>query len=812
MENNQIVNSQENAGTDSGDNVISFKDFVRLCISNWYWFAISVILCVGLGCYYILSSPPLYVRGADVLMRDDTRGNTLDNDVAMAFSNMGMFKTNANVYDEVFAIKSPMLMEEVVRQLDLNVSYATQGRFKKMPSYGSGQLLQAIFLDGKKNPLEFTVDIDGDRCVATDFKWSIDREKYESDKEIPFNPAVIDTIDTPIGRIVLRPNARYTGDKPDDIKIIVEYQSVPSCAEDILSRLESEQVEEHASIIHLSLTDPSTERAEDIINTLIDVYNQSWVDDRNQVAVATSKFINERLSIIELELADVDADISTFKSKNLIPDIASASDLYLKQATKMSDEIMDLSSRLQMAKYIKEYLENPTNSNALLPVNSGVGSASVEHQIESYNTLVLKRNQYAHDSSDENPLVTNYDARIAEIRGAVLAAINNEITQLNESIKTLKAGEAKSTARIAANPSQARYLLSVERQQKVKESLYLYLLQKREENELGQTFAPYKTRIISDARGSMIPVAPRKFTILAVAFLLGLFIPGAILFMQESFDTAVRGRKDIESLSLPYVGEIPQKSAKRRRRWFGNATEDETYGVLVHHGGTDAVNEAFRMVRSNIEFMNSTNGSSDRKVVMVTSAIPGSGKTFVSMNLAATFALKKKKVVVIDLDMRRHTLSTILDKAGNDGVSGYLAGAKALDGMIVTDVDGIQGLDLIPAGAVPPNPSELLGSERLKQLIADLRVRYDYVIIDCPPTEAVADARIITTNVDMTLFVIRAGHLDRGMIPEIQRFYDEGRYTRMAVLLNGTHDSGSHGGYSRYGYSYGYGYSYSAEK
>lgn len=810
MESNPVMSGPDLQQSEDNGSFLSVKDFVRLCMVNWYWFVLSVIVCLGVGCWYILSSPPVYQRSADILMRDDTAGTAIDAGVASAFSSMGMLKVNASVYDEVFAIKSPMIMEDVVRRLSLNVNYSVRGRFKSMPRYGKNLPYELIFLDGDNDVLSLKMEIDGDDAVLTDFRWPQDGESMKSDMRVKFDTSVADTLDTPVGRVVVRPNARYVGVMPEELKMDVTYCSVADKAVALLDMLTSEQVEEHASIIHLSICDTSVERAEDIINTLIEAYNQSWVDDRNQVAVATSRFIDDRLAVIEDELNQVDADISSYKSDNLIPDISSASNLYLTQANRMSNEIMELENQLQMARYIQEYLKNPDHCKSLLPVNSGVGSNSLEQQIAAYNQLVLERNAKADGSSDSNPIVVSYDGRISEMRAAVLSAIDNQIALLNGSIKNMRDGEARSTARIAANPSQARYLLSVERRQKVKESLYMYLLQKREENELGQTFAPYKTRVISDARGLAAPVSPRKGSILAVSFLVGLLIPAILIFAWENFDTTVRGRRDIEKLTIPYVGEIPQKDTptgalmRLKQKLF--KSKDVDYGILVHHGGTDAINEAFRIVRSNLEFMNARIGEHCR-VIMVTSAIPGSGKTFVSMNLSAAITLKHKRVLLVDLDMRRHALSTTLSCNTRNGMSGYLAGSKTVDEIIVRNIDGIEGLDMVPAGAVPPNSSELLGGDLLGRFVKEMRDRYDYVIIDCPPTEAVADARIITSHVDMTLFVIRAGNLDRAMVPDVQQFYDEGRYTRMAIVLNGTQNGPGHSG-SRYGYSYGYGYPY----
>ena len=411
--------------------------------------------------------------------------------------------------------------------------------------------------------------------------------------------------------------------------------------------------------------------------------------------------------------------------------------------------------------------------------------------------MMIERNNLAASSSESHPRVRQYDASLDEMRAAVLTAIDNQIVALNTAIHNMKQSQANANARIAANPTQAKYLLSVGRQQKVKESLYLYLLQKREENELSQTFAPYNTRIIQDASFASVPVAPQPFMILAASFFIGLLIPTFLIYFYEMYDNKVRSRRDLDALSLPFIGEIPQVGNVKK---FGK-TKDEDKGILIGNGKSDAVNEAFRMLRSNLEFMMRGTDNPVR-VMMVTSAIPGSGKTFLSMNLAASLALKHSRVLLVDLDLRRHSLSHQLAAQSPIGITAYLSGATDLDRVIIHNVDGIDNLDLMPAGAVPPNPAELIGSKRLETLLEYARQNYDMVIIDCPPTESVADSRILTPLVDMTLYVVRVGCLERTFLAEIERMYREGRYTRMGVVLNGAHTSGV------YSYHYGYDYKY----
>jgi capsular exopolysaccharide synthesis family protein len=379
----------------------------------------------------------------------------------------------------------------------------------------------------------------------------------------------------------------------------------------------------------------------------------------------------------------------------------------------------------------------------------------------------------------------------------------------------LQRSDRRSVDQIAANPDQEKYLLTVGRQQKIKEALYLFLLQKREENELSRTFTAQNVRILTPPTGNMRPISPRKNHILLLALALGLLIPTGVIFARENSNTKVRGRKDLEVVTVPFIGEVPLlPSLKKKKSVLGNKTE-ETRALVVKEGSRDIINEAFRVLRTNLEFM-SSGGEKSLKVIAITSFNPGSGKSFIAMNLGACLAIKDKKVLVIDGDLRHGTASSYVDSP-KPGLSEYLNGSvDKLSEIIVTQPE-LPYLDIIPIGTVPPNPTELLFSDRLKELIDFGRARYDYVLIDCPPVEIVADTQIIEKLSDRTVFVVRAGLLERSMLPELEKLYNEHKFKNMAMILNGVSDEASRYGYHygyRYGYQYGYGkgYHYGSDK
>ena len=780
----------------------SIQDILQQCLANWYWFVLSIVVVVGIAYVYLISTPPVYTRSASLLIKEGSQGKSAVADVGSTFSDMGLFQVNTNVNNEIFSLQSPAVMLDVVKRLHLDVDYKADGTFYRKTLYGQDLPFSIDFLGLQDNEtVSLTVvPLPEGRFRLQDFEH--DGREFDETVEAVFG----DTLSTPVGQVILSPTPFYKQD--ETAPVYITRIGLNAAVAAYSSHLAVALVDDKSTIINLSFTDVNIHRAEDVLNTLIGVYNENWVKDRNQIAVSTSMFINERLGVIEQELGNVDEDISSYKSEHLLPDVQAASNLYMAQSSETNARILALNTQLSMARYIRSYLTGAGSRGQLLPANSGLESSNIESQISEYNTLQLQRNNLVANSSEQNPLVVDLDQSLKAMRTAIITSIDNLVVTLNTQLHSLRQSEQHTTARLAESPSQAKYLLSVERQQKVKESLYLFLLQKREENELSQAFTAYNTRVITPPGGSMVPTYPVKKMILMVAFVIAIALPVLVIFLRILLNTTVRGRKDMENMDAPFIGEIPQygKKAHSLLWWRKQAEKDVLLPVVVKEKKRDIINEAFRVVRTNLEFV--IGNQKDIQVLMVTSFNPGSGKTFITVNLATCLAIKKKKVLVIDLDLRRASLSRYA--AGNKvGISNYLAGqAVTLQDLIVPVKDENSGLDILPVGTLPPNPTELLVSERLEQLLQELRMRYDYILIDCPPVEVVADAAIISKLADMTLFVVRAGLLERSMLPEIDRLYQENKYKNLSVLLNGTEAATGRYGYHKYGYRYGYHYGY----
>ena len=781
------------------DDFIRIQDLWSMFVPKWYWFAISLFITLTIAVLYLLSTPPIYTRTAAILVKDNSKSSSSTG--AMSdFSDLGIFKSNTNINNELLTLKSPTLMTEVVNRLGLNETFTIRKGLKNVDLYKVSPVT-ITFCDKIEVPLSFTIKFSSKEAFAIS-----ELEISGEDIGETLSAQMGDSIQTSAGIMIVSPTQEFT-DAFIGTSIRYVRGSVRAAVDTYSNALVAELGNEDATIINLSINDTSIRKAEDILNTLIEVYNENWIRDKNQIAVSTSQFISDRLGVIESELGHVDENISSYKSEHLLPDVQAASSLYMAQSAENNKELSTLNNQLSTAQYIRRELNTkqldqtlPANSG-IVSANSGIVSANIETQISEYNNLVLDRNRLIANSSEKNPLVKNMASSLQSMQRTIIQSVDNLIVSLNTQIRSLRRQEEATTNRLASNPNQAKYLLSVERQQKVKEKLYLYLLQKREENELSQAFTAYNTRLITAPRGSMFPTAPRKMNILLVAFAVGLLVPAVGIFMKENMNTKVRGRKDLENLSIPFIGEIPQYSGTKKKWWeFKHRKRQDMKTIVVNEGNRNIINEAFRVLRSNMDFMASKDNN--QHVFVLTSFNPGSGKSFLAINIAISFAIKKKKILIIDGDLRHRTVSSYVDSP-NKGLSDYLNNQIEDWKEIIVSYKGYTNLHILPIGTIPPNPTELLEDSKLSMLIEALRPEYDYIFIDCPPVDIVADAQIIEKWADRTIFVVRSGLLDRSMLSELENMYTGKRFKNLSMILNGTESTGGRYGY-RYGYHYGY--------
>lgn len=788
--------------------IFSLQDFLKKCLSHWKLFLISVILFCCVGAWYGLRQEPVYLRKMELLIKDKDSGKGMD--IGGAFSSMGFGSSKAKVNNELITLKSPAVMYDVVKELGLDVSYSTPARFYARTLYGTNlpYLVQFKDLDEQDGAgFKITQGKSGELILDKFYRYTPEGRVDYPDK-INVKPSFND-IKTPLGNIVLSPNGRYI---PSSSKkgysgtpIAVSRNGMQSTVEAYSSEVYGDRVDKDADVIELIIKDHSIERAVDILNTILAVYNKNWVEDKNKISSATSRFIDERLQTIQEELGVVDSDISKFKSEHLVPDVEEAARLQMKQSAEMSTKMLETTNQMAMASYLRDYLMNPSNENSVIPVNTGIGSAVLESQITSYNTILLNRNNVLSNSSESNPIVRDYNVQLAGLRRSISEAVDAQISALKTSLRNMQGEQGAVDNKLASGPTQAKYLLSIERQQKVKQELYLYLLQKREENELSQKFVADNVRVITPPMGSLRQVSPKKKMIVMVMFLLGLIFPAVWVYLRSVMDNKVRTRKDLDTLTVPFAGEIPYAGKRPLRERFSwlipakkkSAKDMEKVIKVVSAGSRDVVSESFRIMRGNLDFMNRRKGESS--VILITSFNPGSGKSFISYNLAVSFALKGKRVLLVDGDLRHGSVSQFVNMPSK-GLTNYLTGNIDSWQQFVVANREQDNMFIMPIGHRPPNPAELIESGRMGEFIEEARKEFDYILIDCPPTDVVIDTRLMEQYADSTLFVVRAGLLEKKQLTDIDSVYNRKEFKNMCIVLNATTDGAQNKSYGSYAY------------
>ena len=770
---------EENRDTNSAKTRrFTTQDFIRLILPNWYWYLASLIICLSGAVLYLKTTPPQYLRTATVLVKDSRKGSGTE---VTAFSDIMGGIGRRSVDNEIHIFKSRRLMESVVKRYDLTTEYAIEERLRTTDIYGRSPML-----------VKFT---DEHNDAVGSFKYRVDRDGnvllsgFNDDESFTALVAPGDTIATPLGNISLIATP-YANDLSE---VTVSKRALNNVVETYRSKLKCEIADKQASIINISMTDEVPRRAEDVINGIIDAYNLDAIGDKQEISRLTEQFINERLVSLSEELNLADEEVADYKKDNHLYNPATEATMSAEEIQQLKNNALSLEANLEMAKYIHSYVTEGDDDMRLIPASTALASGAsniLTSQIEAYNSHLLEYQRLASVEHSNNPMLVELRAQLIAMRATIISSLDSHIATLNLQIEQVNREQMKADNRIEGSPHKERELQSIVRQQKVKEELYIYLLTKLEENALTGATAESNARVIDTAYGSDKPVSPRRMYIYAIALLVALLVPFAILYILEMLNTKVRSRRDIEEVvTAPFLGDIPYHSGKHER---GNVVREES---------RDAVSEAFRMLRANLSFMAI---SESVKVIMATSSIPHSGKTFISTNLAATLAATDKSVVLVDLDLRRRTLSKQMGHRNDRrGVTSYLTNRiSSLNDVIIKDE--IEGVDIIFSGPQPPNPTEMLMSKRMKEFIEELRARYDYVIIDSVPAMAVADAVVIDSLVDLTLYVIRDGNLDRNQLPDIERLHKEKRIHNMGVVFNGVKQS-------KHGYGYGYGY-YSDEE
>lgn len=792
------------ATTQKNDLAPIVRKWVAVARRFWYWIVFSVLVALAAGYFYQQRQARIY-RTTAVVLIDQTDGGSstmrtkAGNSQINTLMQLNGISASDNLKNEIFILSSLRLMKLVVPILGLDIDYTTTESLHEVALYGH-QPVSVEFEGEAKAAVSMALTIGKDGKVKlSEFKRASQKHPLTEEEQSRVMSANIgQRVVTPIGALTVKSDKAFKS-FPRDKEITVTRYPRDLAAERYHSMVSADELDKEASLIVLTCSDVNTTRSADVLNTLVDVYKADVINNKNSQAQRTAEFIDGRIDIISRELSDVEGEFAAFKSANRIADLNATASAMTQSSIKAAEAATELNTQLSVAKYLAEYLRATAGTSDVIPVVSNFGSSGVAQQISEYNRQLLERNRQAANSSEDAPQIREMDRVLKPMRNAIYASLESYVKSIELELKAARTTEQSFQSKAGEVPVKEQKVIDIARQQNLKEALYTYLLNKREEVALQLAIEEANVRLVEDPASTLGPVAPRTKVILAIALLIGLVLPFLIFYLIELFDTTVTTRKDVEdALSLPIVGELPHL----------HHSTDQT---LVYAPGSDLsapIAEAFRLLRYGLHYL-----KPEAKTILVTSSTPSHGKSFVSRNLAAAIAMTKKRVLLIDADIRVRNVSRNFGLSRAPGVTEYLIGDLASPTEAIVKDCLMEGVDFLPAGTTPPNTTELLMSERLDLLIGTLREMYDVIILDTTPAFAVADASIVSRLCDVTLFVIRVGEQLRAGLPSIEELYKSKKCGNLCAVINDSdrkarsygYGYGSDGSYS-YCYQYGYGH------
>ena len=766
------------------DDSIDLRDELEKYLIHWKWFLLSGFIAVVLAFIYVRYATPQYSVSSTLLIKDDD--SSLGSELA-AFQDLGMLGGgSSNIDNEIQILKSRSLAKTVVKDLNLNISYYKKGRVKESEVYGDKIEYRLIALDS----IEVYKKLD----TINYFEITDSNEIILFDEEKIFPKKIVLDEEFTIGdhAFVLKKEANKKVSNDYEIKDFrISFKPSRKVVDGLVKNIQVAPIDKQSSVLQLSMKHAVRKKAEDIINTLIVNYNADAINDKSEVGERTSSFISDRLSKIEEELDIVDKRVESYKKDNKLTNVEEESTLFVEQVSENEKALFETTTQLRLVDFMDEYIQKNGASYELLPANLGFQDASIAVLLEQYNEVVLQRNKILYGSSASNPMVKNLEYQLDSYQVSLKESLVNLKASLNITLRELNKQDRKFNDKIKGIPTKEREYRNIQREQGIKEALYLYLLQKQEETDISLAVTTANSKVIDVAYGSDIPVAPRKMIILLAAIIIGMIIPFGVIYINDLLDNKLHTRKDLEAmLSVPILGDIPLKETKEN--------------IVITKDGRSSTAEAFRLLRTNLDFMLTATNKKKGKTIFLTSTVSGEGKSFVSINLACTLALSGKKVALLGMDLRAPKITEYISVYNGKGVTNYIMDESlGLDDLKI-NLPKHQGLDIFPSGIIPPNPAELLMHPRVDELFAKVQEEYDYIVVDTAPVNLVTDTLMISDRADLFMYVTRANYLDKRLLAVPQNLYNEKRLPNMAMLINGT-DYKKGYGYGNYG-AYGYGH------
>ena len=759
---------------------IEIKEVLRPYFRRFYWFIISAAICLILSYLYLKTKTTVYEVSASVLIKD-AKSNPGSQDFAALRDISGFGKIGSNgVENEMELLKSKKMMRKVVQNLHLESTVYQKGKFKNTELYGKTSPIMVQVINEKpdtkyyKEPIE--LKISGNNITL-------------SNKELaPLKTTFDKTISLRFANIIITKNKGYVAPKEATNDFLLNIASETQVTDSFQSNLKAALMNKDVTVIKMTMNYPEVNKAKDILNTLIRVYNNDAIEDKNSESKKTAEFIEERIRIIGNELGEVESRKERFKESNRITDLETEAKLGLQSSAEARGKLLEIDSQLEITNALLGYV-NKQGTSAVLPGNVGLDNASATSNISAYNQLVLEKNRLLENATPQNPLVIDLTKQINSMRNSVVESLAKNRSALQVAKGNYETENKTIVGQISKIPSQEKTFREIERQQQIKENLYLLLLQKREETAVSLAVTAPKARVVDEAYVNPIPVAPKGSIVLLMGLMAGMLIPFIVIYLIRLFDDKVKDKKDLDKLSngKTLLGEIPSL--------------DRGQNELVMANDITPMAEAFRIVITNMNFM--LPKKEKGKVVYVTSTVKGEGKTFVSVNLALTLASPKHKVIIIGADIRNPQLQRYNpSRKGLDGLTEYLYN----DDEKIEDIIHISSFnkycDVIYSGSIPPNPADLLSNGRFEILIDQLKLIYEYIIVDTAPLMLVTDTFLNADLADATLYVTRSGFTEKSLIDFANKQINSKRIRNAAFILNDvSKDNLGYG--NKYGYGYG---------
>lgn len=761
MDNYSLENKEEN---------IDIKTELLKYLSYWRWFVLSAALCLFVAFMYLRYSTNKYPSHTTILIKDDKSQSSQ----LAAFSDLDVIG-NGNVIDnEVEILRSRTLSEITVDSLDLNISYYTEGSIKRTEIYKSSPVIVRDLAGTDEDsfvPRYYTVELSKKGYI-------ISNESSGEIGEFQFGQQVKDN---GISFIIAKKNLSKQEELERQNKIGISIQSKKNTVESLRNNLVVEPTGKSSSVLKLSIILANSEKGADFLNHLVAIYNEQSIFEKRKVSKSTADFISNRLDIIAVELGDVEKNVEQYKSNNQIADLETEVKLSLEKLNSFQKSVVENEVEIKITQDLINYLKS-SDTYDLIPANYAQGNIVVDE----INKMIIERDRLLRSprgATENNPKIVEAGTQISELRANVLNSLNQQLSTLKIARNDLKRKESEINTKIAQTPRQEREFRIIDRQQKVKEALYLYLLQKREETNISMAATELNAKVIDKAIPVKYAVSPKKSIIMLAGLIIGLLIPFVIIYLINLLDTKIKSRLDIEGKTpIPFLGDVPSS---------------DTPNQLIDINSRSSSAEAIRIIRTNLEFMlHKQEGKS--KTIFLTSTFSGEGKTFVSANLAATIALSGKKTILVGADLRNPRISDYINSP-EKGVSNYLTNTNTTIDGFISKVDGFRNFHILPAGTIPPNPAELLMGDKVAEMFAYLKENFDYIIIDTAPVSLVTDTLLIAKYADSFIYVVRANKLDKKMLEIPEGLYRENKLPNMSILLNDTDST------KGYGYGYGYG-------